>query len=114
MEQDLQVVSLEGDATIAEVGTLTTRLSEAIDNSAKVLINLSHVTSMDLAGIQALYAAKKEARARGVALHFTGSASDSVREALEAGGFVKQAPADARELEAGLLDFGEDEPDESA
>jgi anti-anti-sigma regulatory factor len=114
MEQDLQVVSLEGDATIADVGSLTARLKEAIDNSAKVLINLSHVTGLDLAGIQALYAAKKEARERGVALHLTGTASDSVREAFEAGGFVKQAPADARELEAQLLDFSDDEPDESA
>ena len=52
MEQDLQVVSLEGGATIAEADALRTRLSEAVDSTSKVLINLSHVNRMDLAGIQ--------------------------------------------------------------
>ncbi len=105
MEQDLQVVSLEGGATIAEADALRVRLSEAVESTSKVLINLSHVTRMDLAGIQVLYAARKSATAHGVAFHLTGTVSDAVREAFEAGGFVKQAPADARELEATLLDF---------
>jgi anti-anti-sigma factor len=105
MEQDLNVVSLEGGATIAEAETVRDRLAGAIDGSAKVLVNLSHITRMDLAGIQVLYAARREADARGVAFHLTGSVSDAVREALEAGGFVKEAAADARELEASLLDF---------
>jgi len=109
MEQDLQVVSLEGDATIAGIESLEQRLSEALESSSKVLLNLSHVSNMDLAGIQLLYAAKREADARGVVLHLTGTASDAVREAMEAGGFVKEAPADARELESRLLDFTAEE-----
>jgi anti-anti-sigma factor len=109
MEQDLNVVSLEGGATIAEAEAVRDRLSEAIDGSAKVLVNLSHITRMDLAGIQVLYAARREADARGVALHLTGTVSDAVREALEAGGFVKKADADARALEASLLDFTDEE-----
>ncbi|MFO8064429.1 MAG: STAS domain-containing protein [Spirochaetota bacterium] len=109
MEQDLQVVSLEGDATVTSVQTLKERLTEALDTSAKVLVNLSHVSGMDLAGVQLLYATKREADSRGVDFHFTGTISDPVRETLEAGGFVQQAPADARELESVLLDFGENE-----
>jgi anti-anti-sigma factor len=109
MEQDLQVVSLEGDATIASLQATRERLTEALDNSAKVLVNLSHVSAVDLAGIQMLYAAKKEAEERGVQFHLTGTVSDAVREALEAGGFLKEAPADARALEAALLDFDEEE-----
>lgn len=110
MEQDLQVVSLEGDATVAGIEPLHQRLTEALESSSKVLVNVSHVSTMDLAGIQLLYAAKREAEARGVALHLTGTVSDAVREAMEAGGFVKEAPADARELESRLLDFaGEEE-----
>ncbi|MFP4372804.1 MAG: STAS domain-containing protein [Spirochaetaceae bacterium] len=105
MEQDLQVVSLEGAATIAEADALRTRLSETLATTSKVLVNLSHVSRMDLAGIQVLYAARRTATANGVAFHLTGTVSDAVREALEAGGFVKQAPTDARELEAALLDF---------
>jgi anti-anti-sigma factor len=105
MEQDLQVISLEGGATIAEAASMRDRLSEALDGAEKVLVNLSHITRMDLAGIQVLYAARRAATERGVALHLTGTVSDAAREALEAGGFVKQAPADARALEATLLDF---------
>ena len=107
MEQDLHVVSLEGGATIAEAEAVRDRLAEAIDGSAKVLVNLSHITRMDLAGIQLLYGARREASARGVTFHLTGTASDAVRDAMEAGGFVKTAPADARELETALIDWAE-------
>jgi len=109
MEQDLQVVSLEGGATIAEAESLQKRLTEALESTAKVLVNLSHVTQMDLAGIQVLYAARTEAGRRGVAFHLTGTVSDAAREALEAGGFVKHASAEAKELEAAMLDFSSDE-----
>ena len=105
MEQDLQVVSLEGDAGVTSVQAVKKRFTEALDSSAKVLVNLSHVSGIDLAGVQLLYAAKREAHSRGVEFHLTGTVSDAVREALEAGGFVQQAPSDARELESVLLDF---------
>lgn len=109
MEQELQVVSPEGDATVTGVGALKQRLAEALDSSAKVLVNLSHVSEMDLAGVQLLYAAKREALARDIDFHLTGTVSDPVRETLEAGGFVQKAPADARELESVLLDYGDSE-----
>ncbi len=104
-KQSLKVVTLEKRATIEVGAEILTRISEALAASDRVLINLSHVESADLTTVQLLYAAAREAINRTKELGFTGSVPDSVRQALENGGFCKQAPTDARRLSDDLLDL---------
>jgi hypothetical protein len=52
-----------------------------------------------------VYAARREALARGCSFELAGRVSDQVLQLLRIGGFIKEGSADARELEAELHNF---------
>ena len=104
-KKTVSVVTLEKRATIDRAQHLRDTLLEALQQSDRVLLNLSHVEAVDLTAIQILYAAVREARIGGGELDFTGEVPESMRKALQDGGFCKRAPHDGRELAAALLDF---------
>lgn len=75
-------VSLAGEATIYTAATLKQALQEAISGGWVVHVNLARVTTMDSAGFQQLYLAKRETNARKQALHLLDH-SDATREVLD-------------------------------
>ncbi len=104
-KKTLKVVTLEKRATIERAQHLRDTLLEALQQSSRVLLNLSHVETVDLTAIHIIYAAAHEARIGGSELDFTGAVSEPMRKAFEDGGFCTHAPYDGRELAAALLDF---------
>ena len=75
-------VNLVGEATIYTAATLKQALQEAIGGGRVVHVNLAGVTTMDSAGFQQLYLAKREANVRKQALHLLDH-SDATREVLD-------------------------------
>ena len=75
-------VTLAGEATIYTAATLKQALQEAIAGGRVVHVDLARVTTMDSAGFQQLYLAKREANTRKQALHFLDH-SDATREILD-------------------------------
>lgn len=112
MSSNVRVVNLIGDVTVATAGSFVEPLLAARDASM-ILVSLSQVTDIDLAGIQLLYAAARSARASGTPLHFTGAVPALVLQRLRHGGFLGPGDVDARVLAERLVAFsGEESADD--
>lgn len=114
---DMRVVSLPPSCTVERVAAVREEILEAFQSSSTVLLSVSQVERIDLAGIHLLYSAKREAVRRGYNLLLSGDVPEALGAALVTGGFCVHVPQGAPELEALLLEFaGKDkvEPDSSA
>ncbi len=105
MSENIKVVSPEGVVGIASCNELRVQLLQAFDTADPVLLNFSHIERIDLSFVQILYAAVREAGIRGVGFRLNGEVSKEVGEYLVAGGFCKEAPTEARELENHLVEL---------
>lgn len=73
---------IEGELTVYAVHALKERLLAALDESARLQLDLSGVAEVDGAGIQLLLATQREARQRDGALSLIG-VPPQLRDALE-------------------------------
>lgn len=105
MSTNVRVVNLTGDLTVANVARFVEPLRAALD-APMVLVSLSQVSDIDLAGIQLLYAAARSAWLAKTPLHFTGALPPLVVQRLREGGFLDTETVDARSLADALPDFG--------
>jgi anti-sigma B factor antagonist len=74
-------VQVDGELTIYSATELKPELLAALNGAAQAEFDLSGVTEIDTAGVQLLLLARREAQARGVALHLR-SPSPAVRSAF--------------------------------
>lgn len=75
-------IAIEGELTIYNAADWKGRLYEPIARGDSLELDLSAVQELDTAGLQVLIMAKKEALARGQALHLCNH-SQAVQDALE-------------------------------
>lgn len=74
-------VQVDGELTIYRANELKPELLAALNGAAQAEFDLSGVTEIDTAGVQLLLLARREAQARGIALHLR-SPSQAVRGAF--------------------------------
>lgn len=72
MTQKTTAVVIEGEMTIVNAGLTREQLLEALNSGRTVEVDLSRVNELDSAGLQLMIAARREATAREVPLHFVG------------------------------------------
>lgn len=107
MSENIKVLSPEGVVGISSCNDLRVQLLQAFDTADPVLLNFSHIERVDLSFVQLIYAAVREARLRGIGFRLNGEVSKEVGEYLVAGGFCKELPAQARDLETLLVELQE-------
>jgi len=100
-----KVVSLEGALTVDKAAGLKEELGKAIASSSLVLVDLSSAEDMDLACLQAIYAAAADSLGRGGRLGFRGKLSSRIARRLAACGFVSAPRERAEGLEDELAGF---------
>ncbi|TVR87993.1 MAG: STAS domain-containing protein [Spirochaetaceae bacterium] len=105
MSENIKVLSPEGVVGIESCNDLRVQLLQAFDTADPVLLNFAHIERIDLSFVQLLYAGVREARIRGIGFRFNGEVSKEVGEYLVTGGFCKEVPAQARELENNLVEL---------
>ena len=76
-----RAVDLDGELTIQTAAEQCPRLLAALEKNATVRVGLAGVTEMDTAGLQLLFAVRREAERLGGVAEFR-DASEPVREAL--------------------------------
>ncbi len=104
---DMRVVSLPPSLTVERVASVRNDVLDAFQSSSTVLLSVSQVERVDLAGIHLLYSAKREAVRRGHTLLLSGDVPQALGSALVTGGFCVDVPRGAPELEALLLEFAD-------
>ncbi|MBS1160159.1 MAG: hypothetical protein H6R15_2578 [Proteobacteria bacterium] len=75
-------LEIKGELNIFTAAELRLQLLEALATSTELEVDLAQISEIDSAGLQLMVAAKREAAARQLTLHFTGH-SPAVFEALE-------------------------------
>jgi anti-anti-sigma regulatory factor len=98
-------VNLSGSLTIEKAAEIKRELAAALSSSSRVSVDISAIEDIDLACLQALYAARAEAKALGKELHLEGTIPQRAAKRLSACGFIRGTPVGAAELEAALVDF---------
>ncbi len=100
-----KVLGLEGALTIDRAAGLKEELALAISSSSLVLVDLSSAEDIDLACLQAIYAAAADSRGRGGRLGFRGRLSPRIAKRLAACGFTRCQFERAEGLEDELAGF---------
>jgi anti-anti-sigma factor len=100
-EQQAGQLWVDGAVTVAQVGQLKEHLVKAIDQAEMVLVDLSRVSQVDIAGLQLFCAAYRQACARGRTLKLCGG-GEPFRDLVRATGFAHGAWCGAREKTACL------------
>jgi anti-anti-sigma regulatory factor len=100
-----RILNLSGALNVERAASLKKELAEAVAAPGPVLVSLSLAEDIDLACLQALYAAKRSCAAAGVEFHFIGSVPSRIAKRLAACGFLRGCPERAEDFEAGLTGF---------
>jgi anti-anti-sigma regulatory factor len=99
MEENMRVITPNGAMTVDRAEETRQELLSALNAVDRVIVNLSHVSEVDLSFIQILIAAEKEARASGKQFRLSGEVAEPVRGAFLTGGFCKSECTTGQELE---------------
>lgn len=84
------VVTLKGELTIARAEELKAMLSELLQGSESVRIQLADVSAVDLSCLQLLCSAHRTAAALGKALTLHGEIPPLLRQVMKHAGFTRQ------------------------
>ena len=95
-EQQAGQLRVDGSATIAQVGQLKELLVQAVDQAHMVLVDLSRVDQVDIAGLQLFCAAHRFACTRGRGIKLSGG-GERFLALVRAAGFTHGAWCSARE-----------------
>lgn len=85
--EESSVVCLEGTIDIACAAELRTVLLDALQLGHAIRVAAGQVTGLDMTSIQLLWAAQREATARGVGFALAGQMPESASAALRDAGF---------------------------
>ena len=84
-------VEVSGEATIQNVEALCEQLKAALRERASLTLDVSRLTTTDLAFVQLVEAARLTAAEQGEPLALSAPASGELRDVLERGGFLASA-----------------------
>ena len=80
-----KLISIKGPMSIYEVREIYGDLLKSFDEDGEIILDLSEVTSCDVAGIQLLYSAKRTAKETGKGFSLSGVSSAVLEAAGGAG-----------------------------
>jgi len=100
-----KIVNLSGPLIVDRSQALKDELTAAIAESSDIHVSLSLIEDLDLACLQVLYAAKRQAGAEGKGFHFSGTVPSRVVRRLAAAGILKGSHQRAEDFEADLIGF---------
>ncbi|NGZ05179.1 MAG: STAS domain-containing protein [Magnetococcales bacterium] len=83
------VLSLNGDLTIRNAAELKEAMSQAMDQSKQLELNLTEVERVDLTTLQILCSAHRTLLKNGKTLTIAGTLSPALRDAVQQAGFVQ-------------------------
>jgi anti-anti-sigma factor len=86
-EQQVGQLQVSGAVTVAQVGRLKEQLVQSMVQAEMVLVDLSRVSQVDIAGLQLLCAAHRDACTRGKVLKLCGG-NERFRDLVSAAGFA--------------------------
>jgi ABC-type transporter Mla MlaB component len=90
LPDDGHVLTLKGELTITHAETLKTMLSEALQDTNRVQVELAEVSAVDLSCLQLLCSAHRTAAALGKALTLGGEIPPMLHQAMKTAGFTRQ------------------------
>ena len=90
-EQRAGRLALDGELTVARVGAVRERLLQALDQAEQVILDLTAVTEADIAGLQLLCSACRQAAAHDRALLLAGG-NTQIQMLAQAAGFGRTTP----------------------
>ncbi|MFA6504584.1 MAG: STAS domain-containing protein [Treponemataceae bacterium] len=99
----VKVVTWEGSPSVEKAAALKEGLVAALAQAAQVVVSLSLMDSIDLAAIQLLIAAQREAEKTGKTFHLTGTIKPDLAHALIVSGFIRKPSENARDIDAELF-----------
>lgn len=91
-----QSLSLSGVGSIRNIVQYQDVLREGLSAGADLALDLGGIEDADLAFIQLIFAARRSAQERGLALTLSHPAPEPILQTLERGGFIGPAPDDRR------------------
>lgn len=109
MKESINVIKVTGNLCIDRAAEIRKQLCEEIDRTNELLVDLSGVDRIDLAGIQILYAAGRSCIARQKPFRLIGTVNAEVCETIAGAGFSAAGASDWQALAGSLHDFGGDE-----
>jgi anti-anti-sigma regulatory factor len=107
MSDNTKVLSLEGSMTVDRCEDVKKQITDLLGTHGQVILNLNRVERIDLAFVQVMYAAKREAEELGKELHLHGSLQKEVSDTFLYAGLTREGCMDARVLESHLIEFSE-------
>jgi anti-anti-sigma regulatory factor len=105
--ESIKILSYDGTVGIEKAKDIKNDIIEMLDKYKIVTVNMSRIQTIDLAFIQILYAARREAGTRKKEFHISGTLSEPVKDAFLVGGFCKEVGDDAQTLEKQLFEFSQ-------
>jgi anti-anti-sigma regulatory factor len=84
-------VTFSGAATIRQIGEHHERLLAAVAGASDLVVDVSEVTSADLAFVQLIEAARRSAERRGIDVRLSAPAQGALRDVLSRGGLLDPA-----------------------
>lgn len=103
MQTTVRVVNLSGNVTLNGLPGVVQQLASAIEEKPSVVVSFTQTHDLDLAAIQVILAARKEAISRGGELRLSGTIEPPVSDRLLASGFISRPVSDGKELESQLF-----------
>lgn len=100
-QQQVGIVTVTGMVTVTQVGALRSVLLEALDQSPRVRVDLGQIDEIDVAGIQLICAAYRQASVSGKLLEVS-SAGEHIRQLVRSAGFAHAAVCDSERKSACL------------
>ena len=107
-QDSITTLSPQGNLGIEKASSLRTQLLEAFSGGAPVEFDFSGISDLDLPCLQVLYAARREAKTRGLSFRLAGKVSSRIANKLRVSGFVTAVPESGVELEACLLGWSKE------
>ena len=106
METAVRVINLKGNVTLNGLSDVVAELNEAIADKPSVVISFTEARDIDLATIQVILSARKEAESRNGDLSLSGTIDANISDRLRSAGFTSRPVSNGKELEVEL--FGGD------
>lgn len=97
---DTNVIRLEGEINIDDAAALKEVLVQALESGGELRVSLEDAGSLDVTAMELLWAAARDARAKGMKVQLAGQVPEAVSAAFSEAGF-EAAPWDGLASEGG-------------
>ena len=96
-------LSPQGNLGIERATSLRAEILDSFSGGGPVEFDFTSIADLDLPCLQILYAARREALARGLSFRLSGKVSSRIGRRLRSSGFVNALPETGADLEGCLL-----------